>query len=370
MIPQRSAKMAGRGTLAANAGRMRISRHPFIVASFAVLGAFLQSQAQNLYLAQGQWSPYVTQFTTNGDVAGQFVARSYSPTGLAFDRSGNLFVSDGSTGIITKFSPRGRPLIEIRGTLSVTGIATDASGNLYATRYNDILKISTNGESSVFGFLDGHPGMIGVVVDTNGYVYASTMFWNTIEKFGPDGTYLGAFATNTMRMEQPGPMAFDSKGNLYVGNTAGANVMRFSPSGESTVISGPELSWPSGLAFDPAGSLFVADEVNGTIEKYSSDGVYLGSIATNLPAPMALVMQVIPEILPWSFRTINNNSNSVQMTWDAVVGQLYQIQYKTNFLQTDWSNLGTPVTATNNLMSYSSSVGLDAQRYYRAQLIP
>jgi sugar lactone lactonase YvrE len=339
----------------------------FLVLAMA-MQEMLYCQAQNLYLAQSQGSPYVAQFTIEGSLVGQFTVGVGNPIGLAFDRDGNFFVSDPVSGIIRKISPRGYRLARLSvSAFYVQGLTTDVQGNLYAAQADTVLKFSTKGEKSVFASLDG-ADLKGLALDTNGCLYASALYGHSIEKFGPDGAYLGPFATNGLN--QPGALAFDTKGNLYVANTAGHNITRFSPSGEGTVISGPELNWPTGLAFDHAGNLYVADTVNGSILKYSPAGDYLGPIVTNLAETAGLAMQVIPEIKSWGFQAISSDGNFVQLTWDAIVGQLYQIHYKTNLLQPDWLGLGAPITATNRAMSYLDALGGYADRYYRAQLIP
>ncbi len=55
------------------------------------------------------------------------------------------------------------------------------------------------------------------------------------------------------------------------------------------------------------------------------------------------------------------------LSWNTVVGQSYQVQYKTNLGQGSWNNLGGPVVSTNGTMVVSDTGG-DPQRYYRVVL--
>ena len=57
--------------------------------------------------------------------------------------------------------------------------------------------------------------------------------------------------------------------------------------------------------------------------------------------------------------------NALTLSWDALPGQIYQVQYKTNLNQTSWFNLGGPAVATNTLMSASDSTTQNTNRYYR-----
>ncbi len=62
----------------------------------------------------------------------------------------------------------------------------------------------------------------------------------------------------------------------------------------------------------------------------------------------------------------------VQLNWNAVSGDLYQVQYKTNLSQPDWIDLGNPVTASGAACSLTDSTGLQAapQRFYRISRVP
>ncbi|HEY6464240.1 MAG TPA: hypothetical protein VIY73_28930, partial [Polyangiaceae bacterium] len=76
------------------------------------------------------------------------------------------------------------------------------------------------------------------------------------------------------RFDQPGAMAYDGAGGLYVADSFNATVRRvdvatgavttpLGRAGQFGVVLGPlvdaRLNGPEGLAFDPGGSLFVAD---------------------------------------------------------------------------------------------------------------
>jgi hypothetical protein len=46
------------------------------------------------------------------------------------------------------------------------------------------------------------------------------------------------------------------------------------------------------------------------------------------------------------------------------------MQFKTNFNQTDWNNLGEPFTATNALAMGCDTNASDPQRFFRVALLP
>jgi hypothetical protein len=65
-------------------------------------------------------------------------------------------------------------------------------------------------------------------------------------------------------------------------------------------------------------------------------------------------------------------SAAFNLAWSAVPGAAYQVQYKTNLVQTDWINLGGPVTAATNTLSISdtNALILSPSRFYRILLAP
>jgi hypothetical protein len=69
------------------------------------------------------------------------------------------------------------------------------------------------------------------------------------------------------------------------------------------------------------------------------------------------------------FQSVTGTGGTVRFTWSAVVNVVYQLQYRTNLAQGNWSNLGSAITATNAVMSASDSIGPDPQRFYRL-LVP
>ena len=100
--------------------------------------------------------------------SGQAPSRPASPVGLAFDSSGNLFVSietfsDPGTDSIVYFTPNGVKSTFATGLTFPRGLAFDSSGNLFVAEANaipdgDILKFPPGGGSpTVFASGFGRP---------------------------------------------------------------------------------------------------------------------------------------------------------------------------------------------------------------------
>ena len=65
---------------------------------------------------------------------------------------------------------------------------------------------------------------------------------------------------------------------------------------------------------------------------------------------------------------MTKTNGTLNFTWNALTGLVYQVQYKTNLLQTNWINLGSVITATNFTATATNLIGPDPQRFYRLQL--
>jgi hypothetical protein len=66
---------------------------------------------------------------------------------------------------------------------------------------------------------------------------------------------------------------------------------------------------------------------------------------------------------------MTEDGGTLSLTWNAIVGQTYQLQYTTNLAPANWLNLGDTVTATNDTMTASEAIGQNPQRFYRLVLV-
>jgi hypothetical protein len=62
-------------------------------------------------------------------------------------------------------------------------------------------------------------------------------------------------------------------------------------------------------------------------------------------------------------------NRTITLAWSATPGQAYQVQYKTNLSQPEWTNL-VIVTATNSTATVSDALSASARRFYRTVWSP
>jgi autotransporter-associated beta strand protein len=63
--------------------------------------------------------------------------------------------------------------------------------------------------------------------------------------------------------------------------------------------------------------------------------------------------------------SVTKNNNSVTLTWQAINGKTYRVEYKLNLKDTSWTALTPNVTASGNTATYVDSTATAVQRFYR-----
>jgi subtilase family serine protease len=81
----------------------------------------------------------------------------------------------------------------------------------------------------------------------------------------------------------------------------------------------------------------------------------------------------VQPVPPPVFQPVTKAGSTVDFQWYAmtnIVNLAYQLQYKTNLTQTNWLNLGSPILATNLLISTSDISATNRARFYRVVVSP
>ncbi|HTJ25587.1 MAG TPA: hypothetical protein VMA36_05410 [Candidatus Limnocylindria bacterium] len=180
-------------------------------------------------------------------------------------------------------------------TLTIVDDATtDGKGGIYLL-YHQIAGLQVASTLSVYppgatapsyalGSAAGVNGATGITVDKNGTIYvanATSGFFphrtaSSIEEFAPGATTATTKITGTPA--QPGGIAVDPQGNVYVADKTGA-VDVYAPGGTtpSETLSDPSLGSPSRLALDASGGLYVNDATNDDIAYFAAGQTALTS---------------------------------------------------------------------------------------------
>jgi sugar lactone lactonase YvrE len=161
----------------------------------------------------------IHHYSATGDDLGIFVAYGECANGcgtdfIKFDADGNLYVGDFQpVGRIRLISPTGVDLGNFVTVAGVEGLAFDSSGNLYVSNNltGIIQKYSPSG-ADLGPFAS--PATYGIAFDSLGNLWSSTgssiSGINRIEKFSPTGEDLGGFGVPGRDLAiVPGPVTVD-----------------------------------------------------------------------------------------------------------------------------------------------------------------
>jgi sugar lactone lactonase YvrE len=234
----------------------------------------------------------------SGDNGPATSAQLNYPEGVALDSNGNLYIADSgnavirmvsvSTGVITTFAGSGvgncsgdnGPAISA-GLGTPTGIAFDNAGNLYiddpycsrirkiAIGTGTITTYAGNGQSGYSG--DNGPATSaeleqpqGIALDSAGNLYIADTYNDIVREVnaqtGIITTVAGTQPTNSC-------CGFTYPQNGY--------------SGDGGLATNAKLYWPEGLAVDGAGNLYIADYQNSAIRKVTAGSGIITTVAGN-----------------------------------------------------------------------------------------
>jgi len=197
-----------------------------------------------------------------------------SPGTLTFDPIDNTYyISDGRNGRVRRVDSRGM-IRTIAGDRLQTALEEGADA-LRSTIY----------------------APAGVAVDSIGNVFVADANSSRVFKVDPEGRFYtfvigGGFRgdggpVENARIGVPGPLAFDSAGNLYIGDIGNFRIRKVAPDGIITTIAGTgtsgntgdtgpatqaRLNLPYALAIDAAGTVYFADGAEHVVRAISKAG--------------------------------------------------------------------------------------------------
>jgi trimeric autotransporter adhesin len=318
--------------------------NPYSVAADGIGGFYVASYTQNRVYrvaADGSVNLIAGSGTAGygGDGGFASMAQLNSPEGVAVDTAGNLYIADSQNHRIRKVTTAGViSTVAGNGTRgdsgdggpataaqlnSPTGVAVDAAGNLYiADNFNERIRkvtaaglISTVAGNGTSGY-SGDGGLAtaaqlsnpsSVAVDTAGNLYIADTYNQRIRKVTTAGVIIAVAGTGTSgysgdggsataaQLNSPTGVAVDTTGNIYFADTANARIRKVTAvgligtvagngtsgfSGDGGSATSAQLSYPTGVAVDSAGNLYIALGDNNRVRKVTAAGL-ISTVAGN-----------------------------------------------------------------------------------------
>jgi type IX secretion system substrate protein len=230
----------------------------------------------------------------SGDAGPATAAKIGGPTGICFDKAGNMYFGDdyagndnirmvNTAGIISTIAGTatghggdGGPATDAQLT-DPEGIATDDSGNIYFTNGEHIRKINSSG-------------------------IISTIAGSDPAGMGPD--WCDGCPATMLKLSGPTGLTIDHSNNIYFSNITGASVLKITINGSIYTLAGSwagmweqgysgdggpatnaELHAPMMICFDNAGNLLIVDRSNFRLRKVSVGTTYTPSLQVAATQP-------------------------------------------------------------------------------------
>ena len=254
-----------------------------------------QSNRVQLFTAAGD---YIAAFGAPGTGAGQLSLDQW--LGIASDGKGRVWVSDPGSDRVQRWVVSRFDSFFHSAALGSTGtgqgqlespsdLATDAQGNLWVLDRgnNRVQKFGPDGQFvSQFGAAGSGDGQLNapsaIAIDSAGDLWIADKGNNRVQKFSPGGQFLakfGAYGTNPGQLWSPNGIAVGADGSIWVSDFIG--VQRFTAGGQFIERVGApgtapgQTSQPQSLDADSSGNVFVAEVGSDRVSVFDEDGDYL-----------------------------------------------------------------------------------------------
>ena len=307
-----------RVTTIAGDGSPRVLSDPFGIAVAKDGTIYVGDAGENNHIRKISPDGQLTTFTNGGNDFD-------TPSGIALDANGNLYVADTSNNRVRKVTPQGEvSTIAGDGTAGYldgpaaharfngpVGVAVDPPGNVFvADTYNDrIRKISTDGQVSTVagagkpGYADGDRNTslfdtpCGIIVANDGTLIVADTGNDRLRKIDKDGN-VSTFNVNVEggSLSSPVGLALTHDNVLYVTDLDHSRVLQITPDGNAHLIAGrgpgfadgaenARFNQPAGIALDQRnGDLYVTDGANYLIRKLSASATNTNATTTGAAA--------------------------------------------------------------------------------------
>jgi gliding motility-associated-like protein len=285
----------------------------------------------NIYVADKNNNDII-KIPAGGGSPTTITANLNSPLGIAVDKLGNIYVADSQNGVVKEISADLSTVTQVgSGFIIPVAVALDPSGNIFVADANPgnnaIYEIATpTGKQSTFAsglFTD----ISGLATDASGNLYATDESTGTLFKFTSRSNLSLTFAS---MFNFPTGVAVGPSGDIFVSTGNGAQVYEIPMGSGAPVAIGSGFAFPAGVVIDGAGNVYASDAGPNVLYKVTPSGGYY-------------INQALPRGL------------KLNDTTGIISGTPKVVSAATNYTVTAYAS-GTPGTATINITVNAAQV--------------
>jgi len=217
---------------------------------------------------------------SSGDGGQATTARLNSPSAVALDASGNLYIADTGNHKIRKVTKATGIIATVAGT--GTAGSTGDGGAATLARLDSPEGVSVDASGNIF------------IADTNNHLIRQFTVGGNIDTVAgkSGGGYDGEGSAKNKKLYFPQGIWADTSGNIYVADTNNHRIRKFRVGGDISTVAGigiagysgdggaataAQLTSPQGVTVDAANNLYIADTGNNALRLVN---IYTGVITT------------------------------------------------------------------------------------------
>jgi len=263
---------------------------------------------------------------STGDGGAATSAELYSPTGVAVDSAGNIYIADSANNKIRKVTVSTGKISTVAGTgtggysgdgaaatsaalSQPTGVALDSAGNVYIADKNN--------------------SRIRKITIATGYI--STVAGNGSSGFAGDGA-----AATSAEISNPNAVAVDPSGNIYIADTGNNRIRKVNIgtgyistitgngtaayAGDNGAATSAEINQPKGIVTDSNGNVYLSDTNNNVVrEILQFNGLPTTAIGSSSAVRNLFLQTTAAETLT-SFTASQSQNSKQEFTVGTITG--------------------------------------------------
>ena len=213
-----------------------------------------------------------------------------SPSAIAVDNSGNVYVADSSSKKVLKYAPGptgtggGSAAVStaLQSFTNPVAVAVDALGNTFVADASTgfVTVISSSGASKTLSTIFNSPD--GLAVDGLNNLYVADSGAKTLTEIGSN--LLAARTMASAGLNSPAGLAVDGNGNVFVADSSAGTVVRVDAQTLARTTASSAATTPRAVAVDAAGNLLIADAASNQVVAVPANTANAAfSVASGIP---------------------------------------------------------------------------------------